>query len=90
MLASTSLEYERQAQQLSEGPDVVGEACGHGGRLLPIATLQTRHFQTQRLMCASKVVKASPPMNVCRFFWHRSAFISVVMSPVSGEYPSGA
>jgi hypothetical protein len=46
-LASISFKYEWQAQQLTDGPDVVGEASRHGRRSLPVPSLQPGDFQAQ-------------------------------------------
>jgi hypothetical protein len=63
-LSGPSFKHQRQAQQLTHRPDMVGETGGHGGRSLPVAALQPWYPDPQGLVRTSKVVKGPPPVDM--------------------------
>lgn len=43
---------------------MVGQACGHDGAALAVAAPEARHPKAQRLVGASQMVEAAPPLNM--------------------------
>jgi hypothetical protein len=63
-LAGTSSRHDRQMQDVTDRPDVLGQSRRYGRGSLPVAAPQSWNSHPQRFMGTREVVIRSPPVNV--------------------------